>query len=138
MTAPPPPDNCSAHPVLTVAPSVKVLLPFTVRSVAELDMLAEPFSEELSANWRLLNSSPTLVGLLKRSFSVMVRVPGPVTKTADASTDPFEVVLPDGVTNVIVVADAIPEIVRTVTSRRTAKVFQFVLIDVSSCTLEGV
>jgi hypothetical protein len=100
-------------------------------------MLAEPFNEELSANWRLLNSSPTLVGLLNRSFSVIVRVPGPVVKTADALTDPSEVVLPDGVTNVIVVADAIPEIVRTVTSRRTVKVFQFVLIDVSLFVLEA-
>ena len=76
-----------------------------------------------------------LVGLANRSLSVIVSVPGPVAKTADAFTDPLEVVLPDGVTNVIVVPDAIPEIVRTVASRRTAKVFPFVLIDISSSAL---
>jgi hypothetical protein len=121
-----------------VLPSVKLLSWFTVRSVAELDILAEPFSEELSANWILLKSSPTLVGLPNRSLSVTVKVPGPVTKTADAFTDPSIVALPDGVTNVIVVADASPERIRAVTRRRTAKVFQFVLINVSSSALEGV
>jgi hypothetical protein len=138
MNAPAPPDNCSAHPVLTVLPSVKLLLLFTVRSVAELDMLAEPFNEELSANWTLLSSWPMLVGLANRSLSVIVSVPGPVAKTADAFTDPLEVVLPDGVTNVIVVPDAIPEIVRAVASRRTAKIFQLVLINVSSSALQSV
>src|ERR1700675_3861588 len=78
-----------------------------------------------------------LVGLANRSLSVIVRVPGPVAKTADAFTDPLEVALPDGVTNVIVVPDAIPKIVRAVASRRTAKIFQLVLINVSSSALPG-
>ena len=94
-------------------------------------MLAEALSEELSENARLLDSSPTLVGLLNKSFSVIVSTPGLTTKTAVAFTDPSEVALPDGVVNVIGVPEAIPEIIRTATSRRTDTVLRFWFMDIS-------
>ena len=94
-------------------------------------MLAEALSEELSENARLLDSWPTLVGLLNKSFSVIVSTPGLMANTAVAFTDPSEVVLPDGVVNVIGVPIAIPEIIGTATSRRTNKVLRFWLMDVS-------
>jgi hypothetical protein len=64
-------------------------------------MLAEALSEELSEKARLLESWPTLFGLLNKSFSVIVSTPGVTAKTAVAFTDPSEVTLPDGVENVI-------------------------------------
>ena len=94
-------------------------------------MLAEALSEELSENARLLDNRPTLVGLLNKSFSVIVSTPGLTAKTAVAFTDPSEVALPDGVVNVIDVPIAIPEIIRTATGRRTNKVLRFWLMDVS-------
>jgi hypothetical protein len=94
-------------------------------------MLAEALSEELSENARLLDSWPTLVGLLNKSFSVIVSTPELTAKTAVAFTDPSEVAPPDGVVNVIGVPDAIPEIIRTAASRRTSRVLGFWLMDVS-------
>jgi hypothetical protein len=61
----------------------------------------------------------------------MVSTPGLIAKTAVAFTDPSEVALPDGVANVIGVPEAIPEIIRTATSRRTNKILRFWLMHVS-------
>jgi hypothetical protein len=86
----------------------------------------------------LLNNWPALVGLANRSFRVTVRVPGPVTNTADAFTTPSDVVLADGVTYVIVVPEAIPEIISAVASRRKDTVLPFVLMHyLLLCFFEG-
>ena len=70
---------------------------------------------------------PTLVGLPSRSVRVMVRVPGLVSKTAIAFTDPSDVAPPDGVTYVIVAPEGIPEIISAATNGRIVKVLQLLL-----------
>jgi hypothetical protein len=99
------------HPVIPVLPRTNAPPVLIVICWAELEAKVPVVAPVLRVKSRPLINCAILVGFASKSVRLIVMVPAPVVKTAEAFTAPPLVILPDGVVSVMVFARA-PEGIR--------------------------